>query len=72
MQDFTFVIFFFSQGFGEDVPIYLQTDIKVRNREYTQGEALELIKEIWKAKTKQESEVIIWRLYTKYKKSGRD
>ncbi|XP_022094561.1 translin-associated factor X-interacting protein 1-like [Acanthaster planci] len=48
--------FFEPRGFGEDVPFYLQTDIKVRNREYTKGEALELIKEIWKAKTKQESE----------------
>ena len=45
------------QGMGEDVPVYLQTDIKVRNREYSKGEALELIKEIWKTKNKQESEV---------------
>ncbi|XP_038076269.1 translin-associated factor X-interacting protein 1-like [Patiria miniata] len=48
--------FFEPRGFGENVPVYLQTDIKVRNREYTKGEALELIKEIWKAKNKRESE----------------
>ena len=43
---------------GEDVPIYLQTEVKVRNREYSKGDALEIIKDVWKAKNKLESEVI--------------
>ncbi|XP_071785996.1 translin-associated factor X-interacting protein 1-like [Asterias amurensis] len=48
--------FFEPKGTGEDVPLYLQTDIKVRNREISKGDALELIKEVWAAKNKQESQ----------------
>ena len=47
-----------SQGVGEDVPVYMRYEGKLRKRKMDKNDAGILIKEVWREKTKHNQEVI--------------